>query len=111
MERELQFPRLLDFGRDYWLCRCQGFRVRSRGKQLGIVEEVRYRSRLDRPDSVVVRGGLFGTRRLVIPVAAVEEIVPRQQQLVVRPAGADEGRGRGESRWPPLKRSHAAASS
>jgi hypothetical protein len=60
MSRHLQFPRPLGWDTDYWLCRCEGFAVEAPQGRLGIVEEVRFRSRLDRPDELLVRGGLFG---------------------------------------------------
>jgi hypothetical protein len=83
VDRELRFPRTIDFDRDYWLCRCEGFRVESPNGRVGVVEEVRFLSRLDRPDAVVVRGGLFGMRRTVIPIADVADVAPRQERLVV----------------------------
>jgi hypothetical protein len=86
MSRHLEFPRPLAWDRDYWLCRCEGFRVEAPTERLGVVEAVRFGSRLDRPDELLVRGGVFGNRRLVIPVADVEEIAPRQQRLVLRRA-------------------------
>ena len=45
------------FDFDYRLCRCEGFRVDSPGGRVGIVEEVHFRSRIDRPDVLVVRTG------------------------------------------------------
>jgi hypothetical protein len=56
-----------------------------------LVEAVRFGSRLDRPDELLVRGGVLGNRRLVIPVADVVEIDPRQRRLVLR--GAPERGG------------------
>jgi hypothetical protein len=86
MSRRLQFPRPLGWDTDYWLCRCEGFAVEAAQGRLGIVEEVRFRSRLDRPDELLVRGGLFGGRAFVVPVADVEEVVPQHERLVVRSA-------------------------
>ena len=82
----LEFPRPLVWDCDYWLCRCEGFRVEASTERVGVVESVRFGSRLDRPDELIVRGGVFGGRRVVIAVSDVEEVVPRQQRLVLRRA-------------------------
>jgi hypothetical protein len=42
---------------DYWLRRCEGFHVDSPDGRVGFVEEVRYASRLDRPDVIAGGGG------------------------------------------------------
>jgi hypothetical protein len=86
MSPDLEFPRPIVFDRDYWLCRCQGFRVDSPAGRVGLVEEVRFGSRLDRPDTLVVRTGLLGSRLLGVPVDKVERVVPRQERLVLRSA-------------------------
>jgi hypothetical protein len=83
MSPDLEFPRPIVFDRDYWLCRCQGFRVDSSVGRVGSVEEVRFGSRLDRPDTIVVSTGLLGISRLLVPVSEVEQIVPREQRLVL----------------------------
>ncbi len=88
MERELRFPRSIAFDRDYWLCRCEGFRVESPEGRVGVVEEVRFESRHDCPDVIVVRGGLFGARQLLVPVANVDEVVPREEKVVLRAQSA-----------------------
>lgn len=73
------------FDRDYWLSRCQDFHVLSPEGPIGVVQEIRYGSRQDRPDVLIVRSGLFGRRVLVIPVERVQEIIPREQRIVLRP--------------------------
>lgn len=72
------------FDRDYWLARCEGFQVVSPDGRAGIVEEVRYASRQDRPDILVVRSGLFGRRVLLIAVEEVEDILPREERVTLR---------------------------
>jgi hypothetical protein len=57
MSRHLEFPRPLSWDHDYWLCRCEGFRVDAPTGHLGLVEAVRFGARLDRPDELLVRGG------------------------------------------------------
>ena len=84
MSRRLEFPRPLSWDQDYWLCRCEGFRVDAPNGRLGLVEAVRFGARLDRPDELLVRCGFLGNRTLVVPVSDVEEVVPRQQRLVLR---------------------------
>ena len=82
MSRHLEFPRPLSWDHDYWLCRCEGF---------SLVEAVRFGARLDRPDELLVRGGVFRNRTLVVPVSDVREIVPLQQRLVLRSAPGQGG--------------------
>jgi hypothetical protein len=84
MSRHLEFPRPVAWDLDYWLCRCEGFRVDAPTERVGVVEAIRFGSRVDRPDELLVRGGVLGTRRIVIDVTDVEEVVPRQQRLVLR---------------------------
>jgi hypothetical protein len=68
---------------DYWLRRCEGFRVDSPQGRVGKVEEVRYASRCDRPDVIAVRGGLLGRPLLIVPVGEAEEILPREERIVL----------------------------
>jgi len=72
------------FDSDYWLCRCEGFQVDFRHGLLGTVEEVRFHSRVDRPDWLAVRtGGLFSRRLRVISVDYVTAILPREGLIVL----------------------------
>jgi hypothetical protein len=67
------------FDRSYWLCRCEGFRVTSRdGRQLGLVEALRF-SAPDRLDALAVRRGEL----TLVPVDAIEEIRPLEEQVVL----------------------------
>jgi hypothetical protein len=45
---------------------------------------VRFDSRVDRPDALAVRAGLFGRRLLLISVDDVAEIIPRETRIVLR---------------------------
>jgi hypothetical protein len=96
----LEFPRPLTWDTDYWLCRCEGFRVDTATGRVGVVAGVRFRSRLDRPDELLIRGGVLGRRTLVVPVSDVETIVPQQQRLVLSrvPKQANLGIVRGARR-------------
>ncbi len=73
--------------RDYWLCRCEGFAVESASGRIGVVEGLRFRSRIDQPDELEVRGGLFGRDLMLIPVEDVDQVRPREQSVTLR-AGA-----------------------
>lgn len=83
MSRQLQFPRPLGWDTDYWLCRCEGFAVDTPDGRLGIVEAVRFLSRVDRPDELLVRGGILGSRSTVVKVADVVEVTPQRGRLVL----------------------------
>lgn len=68
---------------DYWLTRCDGFVVEApAGRHVGVVEGVRFGSRIDRPEQLEVAVGRLRPRRLIVPVDAVE-YVSSEQQLVV----------------------------
>jgi hypothetical protein len=68
---------------DSWLRRCEGFRVDSPHGRVGFVEEVRYASRLDRPDVIAVRAGRFGRLLLIVPVGEIAEILPREERIIL----------------------------
>jgi len=70
--------------REYWLCRCEGFQVDSPAGRVGVVEGLRFLSRLDQPDLLEVRGGLFGRVLSFIPVEEVEDVVAAERRLVIR---------------------------
>jgi hypothetical protein len=68
----------------YWLRRCQGFRVESDGRRIGIVEDVLYGAEHDRPSALLVRTGMLKRRLEAISVEDVEAIFPRAQRLSLR---------------------------
>lgn len=70
--------------RDYWLGRCEGFRVDSPAGRIGFVEDVLFRSRSARPETLAVRAGLFGRRLLLVSIESVEEVIPSRQRIVLR---------------------------
>ena len=78
-----QRPRGAASNFDYWLRRCEGFRVDAPQGRVGFVEEVRYASRCDRPDAIAVRVGLLGRLLLIIPVGEVAEILPREERILL----------------------------
>jgi hypothetical protein len=90
MDGDCRPPRTATF--DYWLCRCQGFRVDSPEGRVGFVEEARFRSRVDRPDALAVRAGRVGRHLLIVPVDEVADIVPREERIVLRSAPPLKGR-------------------
>jgi hypothetical protein len=82
-------PRLVELPREsaetgpaYWLRRCEGFEVHVGAKLLGTVEGVRFGSRHDRPDMLIVA---FGIRRSIlrVPVELIEEISPDEQLVML----------------------------
>jgi hypothetical protein len=80
------------YDRTYWLSRCVGFLVVSAdGMRIGTVVELRYGSRLDQPDELVVRAGRLGHRQLAYSVQTVQTIVPAQARLVLGPGAAPTG--------------------
>jgi hypothetical protein len=83
---------------DYWLRRCEGFRVDSPQGRVGFVEEVRYATRCDRPDVIAVRAGLLGRLLLILPVGEVAEILPREELVVLhrspRPSATEPSHNR-----------------
>jgi hypothetical protein len=69
---------------EYWLGRCEGFRVEGATGSVGMVEYVVADPSLDRPSLVVVRqGGLQRHRTVDVPVADVVEIRPAERRLVL----------------------------
>jgi hypothetical protein len=84
------------FDQDYWLSRCERFRVESPEGRIGVVHEVRYGTRADRPDALVVRAGILGRRRLIVAVDQVERIITRKKLVVLRPSPRIERSERGD---------------
>jgi hypothetical protein len=78
-----QRPRDAASNFDYWLRRCEGFRVDAPQGRVGFVEEVRYASRCDRPDAIAVRVGLLGRLLLIVPVGEIAEILPREERILL----------------------------
>ena len=71
------------FGRDYWLRRCEGFRVEGPGGRIGHVKGIRFGSSAE-PEVLEVRAGLLGRRTLLIDVSDIGEILPEQRSLSLR---------------------------
>lgn len=61
----------------YWLAHAEGFQVQSNVGRLGIVEEVRVDD-TGNLASLLVRGGVLGSRTRVLDAAAVRAINPRR---------------------------------
>jgi hypothetical protein len=72
------------FDGDYWLSRCQGFRIEARGDWVGVVEDVRYESRIDRPDWLAIRcRHRLSRRRRIVSVDRVAAIFPGEGLIVL----------------------------
>jgi hypothetical protein len=76
-------PRDSSFGQDYWLHRCEGFRVELGARVIGKVRGLRFRGSIE-PDQLEVRNGFLSRRAFLIPVERVEEIRPKQKLVVLR---------------------------
>ena len=69
---------------DAWLARSHGFRVDAPEGRLGTVKSLRFYSRADRPDTLIVRTGLFRRRDVEVPVEEIESIAGRERRIVLR---------------------------
>lgn len=76
------------------LAGAEGYEVLSaKGRRLGIVDHLRYRSRLDRPDEIVVTSGRLAWRRLqIVPLDAIEAVDPTEATVILRIADAQTRR-------------------
>lgn len=68
----------------HWLSHSQGFRIDASGGRVGVVADVLFRSRPDRPDLLVVRAGRCGTKLLVVSAENVEEVIPGEKRVVLQ---------------------------
>jgi hypothetical protein len=68
-------------GREYWLAHCEGFQVVSPTGAVGVVQSVRFGSRLDLPDEVEIRAGRLRPLELVVPIAEVEDVEPEKERI------------------------------
>jgi hypothetical protein len=80
---DTQDPRDSTYGPEYWLHRCEGFRVESPNGQIGKVHGLRFKGSIE-PELLEVRTGFLGHRVLLIPVERVEEILPREKLIILR---------------------------
>jgi hypothetical protein len=66
------------------LTRCDGFLVEApAGCSVGVVEGVRFGSRIDRPEQLEVAVGRIRPRLLLVPVDEVEYVSGEQQLIVL----------------------------
>jgi uncharacterized protein YrrD len=68
----------------YWLRNCQGFRVESSGKKLGVVDDVLFGQNSE-PATLLVRTGLFRLGLRAISVDEIESIDPRGLRITLKP--------------------------
>lgn len=76
--------------RNQRLSRCLGFKAFDPGGRIGVVADLEYGSRRDRPDYLILRRGLFRRHRLRVPVEQVVEINLERRRVLVH--GAPVGR-------------------
>lgn len=67
----------------YLLRNCQGFRVESGGKRVGVVDDVLFGQKSE-PATLLVRTGLFRLGLRAISVDEVEAIDPRGLRITLR---------------------------
>jgi hypothetical protein len=70
------------FGLDYWLRRCEGFRVDGPDGRIGHVRGIRFDDAAE-PNALEVRAGLLGRRTLLIPAADIVKAVPEERRLLL----------------------------
>ena len=80
--REVRDPRDPSYGPDYWLHRCEGFRVDLPDGDVGTVKGLRFRDSIE-PELLELCTGLFGRRVLLIPVERVEQIFPKERRIIL----------------------------
>ena len=68
---------------DYWLRNCQGFRVETAGRKLGVVDDVLFGQHSE-PATLLVRTGLFRLGLHAISVDAIESIDPRALRITLK---------------------------
>jgi hypothetical protein len=73
------------WSQDYWLRRCENYRVDTPDGPFGFVDHVVF-SDIGEPESLVVRVGRFQTRLMVVPFVEVAEIRPEREVLALRSA-------------------------
>jgi len=84
MTSPLELSQRYGWNDDYWLMRCKGFAVEYPDARLGVVAETHFRSRLDRPDELVIRSGLLGQRTTVVPTSEVAQILPAEGRIMLQ---------------------------
>jgi hypothetical protein len=67
----------------YWLRHCEGFRVDSTRRRLGVVECVAAEETMEGAGIVAVRTGGFRSRRVMVPLEDVVEVRPSECRLIV----------------------------
>lgn len=71
-----------------WLEGCIGFVVESDTGRIGRVTEVQRENDSGRPLALVVRGGVAGWRRRVVPVDEVAGVLPSSDRVILNTAPA-----------------------
>jgi hypothetical protein len=72
---------------NHWLCQCEGFLVDGSAGTVGVVEDLIFDTRGDRPDLLVVRrGGRHRLRTVDVPVESVLDVRPDERRIILRGA-------------------------
>jgi hypothetical protein len=71
-----------------WLDGCLGFLVEAEAGRIGRVADVRRDGESGRAVALVVRAGMAGTRRLLIPVDDIAGVLPSSRRIILNGAWA-----------------------
>ncbi len=72
------------FAVEYWLGRCEGFRVDSQDGRLGFVEAVLDLDETGRPATLLVRGGPSGSLLYAVSVDEIDLFAAHEERIVLR---------------------------
>jgi len=68
---------------EYWVRHCEGFRVDSHRRRLGVVECVAAEDAMDGTEVVAVRTGGLRSRRMMVALDDIVEVRPSECRLIV----------------------------
>ena len=68
---------------EYWVRHCEGFRVDSPRRRLGVVECVAAEDAMDGTEVVAVRTGGLRSRRVMVALDDIVEVRPSECRLIV----------------------------
>jgi len=79
--RTVALRRQIGPDREFWLAHCEGFLVDSPEGPVGVVETVRFGSRLDLPDEIEIRAGRIRPIEFVVPIEEIVEVDPEAELI------------------------------
>lgn len=72
------------FAVEYWLGRCEGFRVDSQEGHLGFVEAVLPGDEEEQPATLLVRGGPSGSELFAVSFDEIDLFAAHEERIVLR---------------------------